>query len=468
MNPFRLRVMLAAAVIFVLSTAPLPAATETLSNGRFEDMIVYQPRGEARRVLFLLNGSLSVNELDTLATSLANDATLVVRIDVRRLLATLQDPDTGCVDLGADFEGLSHFIQAHYRLPAYHAPYFAGFGEGAAAAYAVIAEAPTSTYAGLLAWDFCPTLAIRTPLCRGDDLHTADHSVSAGLAASASIELLPLTRIHTPLVVQPSQAACDARVAQSFVHRLPISNLVAIRGAVRDDAAIHESLGQLFALAAPARSPTAETADLPLVEVIPAESAAAALFAILISGDGGWTGLDKDVAAALATRRIPVIGWDSLRYFWKPRTPEELAMDGERVIRHYQDRWPHARVMLLGYSQGANVMPFLVSRLPPTIRERLALVALTGLEDNADFEFHFANWLGNNDRGLPVLPELAKLRGLRIACIYGSDETDSTCPKAGDKVQPVALPGGHHFNGDYAAVADAILRASADAANGAP
>src|SRR5262249_17490997 len=71
--------------------------------------------------------------------------------------------------------------------------------------------------------------------------------------------------------------------------------------------------------------PPAPLADLPLIEV--PTMGTGDTFAVLLSGDGGWAGLDKDVAAALAAQKIPVVGVDSLRYFWQPRTPDALAAD---------------------------------------------------------------------------------------------------------------------------------------------
>ena len=59
--------------------------------------------------------------------------------------------------------------------------------------------------------------------------------------------------------------------------------------------------------------PPASLADLPLVEVRAAT--AGPTFAVLLSGDGGWAGLDKKVAAALAEKGIDVVGVDSLALF---------------------------------------------------------------------------------------------------------------------------------------------------------
>ena len=63
-------------------------------------------------------------------------------------------------------------------------------------------------------------------------------------------------------------------------------------------------------------------ADLPLVEV-PAKGQGGKTLAVIISGDGGWAGIDKDVAGALAAKGIPVVGWNSLQYFWTARKPDD-------------------------------------------------------------------------------------------------------------------------------------------------
>jgi type IV secretory pathway VirJ component len=88
--------------------------------------------------------------------------------------------------------------------------------------------------------------------------------------------------------------------------------------------------------------------------------------AVMLSGDGGWAGLDKEVAAALSANGIRVVGLDSLRYFWTARTPEGLAADLGRIIDYYVSQLGKQRVLLVGYSQGADVLPFAVNRLPNT------------------------------------------------------------------------------------------------------
>ena len=220
--------------------------------------------------------------------------------------------------------------------------------------------------------------------------------------------------------------------------------------------------------------PPQDLSGLPVVEVpvkaprekTPGEKpagdkAAHDTFAIILSGDGGWAGLDKEVAAALTQSGIPVAGLDSLRYFWSKRTPEGLAADLDRIVRYYSAHWHRQRVVLIGYSQGADVLPFAVARLPTPTQQAVTLTALLGLGERAHFEFHLSNWVRRGQGGMPVAPEIAKLRNGKVLCLYGADETDSLCPSlASTQVQAVKVPGGHHFNGDYRHLAELIMAAA--------
>ncbi len=180
-----------------------------------------------------------------------------------------------------------------------------------------------------------------------------------------------------------------------------------------------------------------------------------------MSGDGGWAGLDQDVAAALSAKGIPVVGLDSLRYYWTPRTPDGLAADTDRMIRYYLAHFGKQRVLLIGYSQGADVLPFAVNRLPEATRARVALVAVMGMSAHALFEFHLSSWISDSNSGPATLPEINRISGVPVLCIYGADESDSLCPQLDPKkFIIVKLKGGHHFDGDYANLARQILAAA--------
>ena len=140
--------------------------------------------------------------------------------------------------------------------------------------------------------------------------------------------------------------------------------------------------------------PTLE--DLPLVELPTA--GAASQMAVIYSGDGGWRDLDKQIAGVLAREGTPVVGVDSLRYFWREKTPEMVASDLARILRHYRARWGAQRVLLVGYSFGAGILPFAVHRLPSDLRDSVAQISLLGLTPRAPFQVSVGGWLGTSNR----------------------------------------------------------------------
>jgi type IV secretory pathway VirJ component len=88
-------------------------------------------------------------------------------------------------------------------------------------------------------------------------------------------------------------------------------------------------------------------------------------------------------------------------------------------------------------------------------------VALLGASPNATFEFHFSDWLPGkwSKSDYPTKPEVEKLKGIKVLCVYGEDDTDCLCPQlAAETAKVVRLPGSHHFDRDYDALATLILK----------
>ncbi len=221
-------------------------------------------------------------------------------------------------------------------------------------------------------------------------------------------------------------------------------------------------------LAASSACTGAPPGELPLVDV-PASGRVAAPpgrpVAMFISGDGDWAGADRVVADSLAAAGIPVVGLRARTYLTSaPRDPEGLAADVTRVLREHLAGGDHERVILIGYSRGADLMPFAVTRLPTDLRERVELVALLGPTANASFTFHWVDLVRNvhRDSDRPVMPELEKMRDLRVVCVYGEDESQALCPHAPPGLmEAVERPGGHRI-ADPAGVARIILERVAE------
>lgn len=204
-----------------------------------------------------------------------------------------------------------------------------------------------------------------------------------------------------------------------------------------------------------------EVQDLPLQVVTNQGAAFTQRMAFFVTGDGGWGVTDQGICQGLAGGGIPTVALNSMKYFWKRRTPEETSWDLARVLRCYLAVWGRSRVVLVGYSMGADVLPFMASRLPRDLQDRIDLIVLLNPSRSVDFEFHITEWIFSSHRktDLPVLPELEKLRGKRILCFYGEDEDDSLA-KGLDPALAHAVPlrGGHRVKNNYGPVLDGIWR----------
>lgn len=201
--------------------------------------------------------------------------------------------------------------------------------------------------------------------------------------------------------------------------------------------------------ALPVSADTAHALDLPVVEVSATGDHGSTL-AVLLSGDGGWARGDKAIATALARAGMPVVGFDVPSYLAVARTPDEASADLGRLLEHYLQAWRKQRVVLIGYSHGANIAPFLVSRLPGDLRGRIGLLALVSLETNASFQFHVTDMMTemHHQGDLPVRPELEKLKGLQVICLSGEGDRGSLCPSLPAALaRDESLPGGHRVTG---------------------
>jgi len=436
---------------------PLPANAARLDHGRFKDLVVYSPSGKPTSFVLFLSGQAGWNAAaESMAQQLVQQGAMVAGIDTSRFQANLQADAANCVFPDGDLENLSHFVQAYFHNDTYLAPILVGVDSGATLAYAVLAQAPNDTFASALTVDFCPSLDMQKPLCKGSGFQSEPDTHGAG------VNLLPIKSLGDPWVALQTQGSQCAVAAVEFVAKVRGAASVGLKRFSMSS--FDAAFGKLAAASSRARlaPPPAALGDLPVVEVAARPGVAQSdEFALLMSGDGGWAGIDQDIAAALSAAGIPVVGLDSLRYYWTARTPEGLAADTDKLIRYYLAHLGKKRVLLIGYSQGADVLPFAVNRLSPATRSSVALAAILGMSEHALFEFHVSSWISDSNSGPATLPEVDRISGMPVLCIYGADEKDSLCPKLDPKkIMVVEVKGGHHFDGDYAGLAQHIISAA--------
>ena len=185
--------------------------------------------------------------------------------------------------------------------------------------------------------------------------------------------------------------------------------------------------------------------------------------AILWSGDMGFhIGMGPKIADRLVKDGIPVVGVNSLAYFNVRRTPAETEALLERSIAQARRIDPHARLVLIGQSYGADMLQVALAGLPARERGAVGQIALVVPGVTVAFRaspteiFTFAM---HED---PALPTARTLGWAPTLCIGGRDETSSLCPLLHQRgVRSVLLSGGHPLRRDDEAVYGVLRRAMA-------
>jgi type IV secretory pathway VirJ component len=448
----------------VAKAAPHPYST-LLPSARFGLVSVYIPDGKPRSVAIFLSGDGGW-ELGVIgmAHALTAMGAVVIGADIRHYFTSLRHsaerPNAGCQLIAADFEALSHQVQKEIGMSDYQVPVLVGYSSGATVVYASLVQSPPGTFAGAMSLGFCPDQDFAgAMLCPGSGLHYQQN-------AQHELVFDPAPGLREPWIALQGQKdqVCNPQTADEFAARVHGGEVVRLPlvghgfGVERNwMPQFRAAYARLTTSAHPAPQRPADINDLPVTEVH-ASGSGADEFALLLTGDGGWAGLDQELAARLAANGVPTVGLNSLKYFWTERTPQQTATDVARVLRHYLAAWGKQRVLLVGYSFGADVLPFVVNRLPPELREHIASVNLLGIDSNASFEVRIADWVGSDAGGPPTRPELAALTHLPVLCIYGEGESDSICPGLSEAgITREQIGKGHHFSGEYAQLADRIL-----------
>lgn len=336
-----------------------------------------------------------------LARRLVHAGVVVIGLDLKEVTARIAAADGECVDPSWALQDVAHAAQRGLGLKHYQLPVLAGIGAGADMAVAMAGTGTPAILGGAVAVDEAKG-PLPKPFC-----------------ANPQGAQVP--------VVRPSGGG------------RPGERLIA------------EMTRRAEAQGAD------ELSDLPLTE-LPADAKHGVL-AIVYSGDGGWRDLDKDIAEYLQAQGVPTVGLDMLRYYWAWRSPEDSAVDLSRLITHYRKAWGVEKVVLIGYSFGADVMPALYNLLPAEQRDSVVQVSLLALSAKANFEVTVGEFLtANSESTQPTKPDLDRIAPGILQCFEGREDADGVCDTlTGTGVEVVATEGGHHFDGNYEALAARIL-----------
>ena len=462
---------------------------------------LYLPQKRANRAILFLSGdggwNLGVVEMARRAARESGAA--VAGLSLPAYLKAANSEKVPCWCPACDLEEIGKSIekQAGFEQPS--PPILLGYSSGATLVYAALAGGPPETFAGGMSLGFCPDLEGAPSICRHAGFRPSYD------AAKERIEF-PAATLERPWVVLQGNVdkVCGAEATARFVGAVPGARLdrldnvghgygnekrwgAAFDAGVRtlmDSAAAQPTIvagragaaadeeedadsGDVFADADGGKGGSAVSAeglraaleklDLPLMLHLSDRPRAYLLF---ISGDGGWSSLDRTLAARLAREHVDTVGISALQYFWKEKPAPRTAADIKLILDLLR---PQGKPILFGgYSFGAEVAPFLVNRpeyaagaaAPPFLA-----VVIVSPGPFATWEVSPLDWFRHAEKPSPdkVRPQIESL-ALPTLCVYGAEDRESACsgltPSTTRLVR--ALGGGHHFGGDYDVIADEV------------
>ncbi len=180
------------------------------------------------------------------------------------------------------------------------------------------------------------------------------------------------------------------------------------------------------------------------------------------SGDGGINNFTENLCDQLGTKGYTIIRFNSRKYFWKQKTPDQIAKDAGEIISYYLALYHKKDFSLIGYSFGADAAIYLANRLPKNIHPKFVSAILLSPSVATDFTIKFSDLLGieNNQGAYQTLPELNKISA-PVLCIFGEegDKTVYNAIASKKNIRRILLPGSHKFNNDVNKVVTTIITA---------
>jgi type IV secretory pathway VirJ component len=181
-------------------------------------------------------------------------------------------------------------------------------------------------------------------------------------------------------------------------------------------------------------------------------------YIIFLTGNGGWKNLAQFVTNYLNSKNVSVVAINTKKYLWSEKEPAQIACDLETLIDRFNDKWRQTKVVLLGYSMGAEVLPFAVNCMEEKYRNALNDIIMIGPWQKATFKVNLLDYVMEVNKGTDIYSELLKMKR-KMGYVICDDNDISICHKGLDGViDHDLLGGGHHFGGDYASLSELIGR----------
>jgi type IV secretory pathway VirJ component len=170
---------------------------------------------------------------------------------------------------------------------------------------------------------------------------------------------------------------------------------------------------------------------------------------VVLSGDLGFHGETRKSMLGLTASGYDVAALDSRTWF---HGYDALARDSTRIAQYVMEQQSQTgdqQVIYSGISFGADILPFTLSHFPGQLQQAIIGYALIVPSTTAHFKTDWRAYLDWGAVSRATLPVLGTLPADRLACVYGIEEEESSCPALNDTpARILGLPGGHLLNGN--------------------
>jgi type IV secretory pathway VirJ component len=385
---------------------------------------------------------------------------LVIGVNIRKYYAELKSRKEQCYHIVSDFVTLASSVEKKYKLPEYQEPVLMGYSSGATLVYAILAQSRPHTFKGGISLGFCPDVELPKHFCELNGLK--QHPIIDG----NSFDLDPDSRLGDPWIVLQGRLdkICDFQKTAEFIQLSSDAELIELENVGHGftkwtdfmpqwDRALQSILAQK-----PDKPDDENMAENELINKLPLTITPATKVSentpmvFFISGDGGWYSFEQNLSGHLAEAGVPTVGLDAKKYFWNRRTPQESAQDIANILNHFSEIWKKNKILLMGYSQGAEILPFIYEQFSQKIRNKVEQMILLSPNAYTDFEIHISNMIGigNFENTYNVVQALKSISNLtRILIITGDEENSSLHDNLSDTgINFATVRGDHHYNND--------------------
>jgi type IV secretory pathway VirJ component len=449
-------VFLAVLIQAILFSHSAAATTrDSINIPSFGKVYIYNRTTTPRNVVIMISGNEGWRQRMTdFSLTFSDMNSLVLGVDLQEYYKRLKKRTEDCSNISADFVQLATDLEKKFDFPDYLPPLLMGYSTGATFVYGILAQAREGTFLGGISLGFCPEIDLPVRLCETNGF--AMKTVVAG----KKYLFLPDEKLGNPWIVLYGNLykSCTSGDAAGFISKTKGAELIALPNAGHGFSKWsdfmpqwQEAYSRLIAKhekEKPRSVNVDEVKDLPLIITNSKVSDRQAPLALLISGDGGWYGFEQQIADNLAQNGIPTIGLDSKKYFWHRKTPEQTASDIAKALNYYGKEWGRTRYVLVGYSLGAEIVPFIANRLPEDVKSKVQSTALLSPATTTDFEIHITNMLGmgNKQNTYNTTEEIIKMQNIPTLLIFGEGEKNELPGLlGGTKAIIRKIPGDHHY-----------------------